>query len=72
MALYLMFATDLSGMVLFGVWPLAMLVLLACRRQASNRGVAQIAGTIAAGIVTGCPSARRLPCLARFPSCLDG
>ena len=51
MALYLMFATDLSGMVLFGVWPLAMLVLLACRRQASNRVVAQLAGTIAAGIV---------------------
>ena len=50
LALYLLFATDLSGLVLFGVWPLAMLVLLALRRQASNRDVAQIAGTIAAGI----------------------
>ena len=71
MALYLVFATDLSGMVLFGVWPLAMLVLLTFRRQATNRDVAQIAGMIAAGIVHGSPSARCLPCLARFPSCVD-
>ena len=51
MALYLLFATDLSGMVLFGVWPLAMLVLLTFRRQAANRDVAQIAGMLGGGIV---------------------
>lgn len=47
---YLALATDVSGIVLFGVWPLALLALLVFRPQAPNREVARIAGTAAAGM----------------------
>ncbi len=50
LAAYLALATDISGLVLFGVWPLALLGRLASRPQASNREVARIAGTVAAGM----------------------
>ncbi len=44
LAAYLALATDISGLMLFGVWPLALLGRLAFRPQASNREVARIAG----------------------------
>jgi hypothetical protein len=50
LAAYLALATDISGLVLFGVWPLALLGRLASRPQASNREVAGIAATVAAGM----------------------
>jgi hypothetical protein len=50
MAAYLALATDISGLVLFGMWPLALLARLAFRPQAPNQEVARIAETIAAGI----------------------
>jgi hypothetical protein len=50
LACYLALATDASGIVLFGVWPVALLALLVFRPQAPNREVARIAGTVAAGM----------------------
>ena len=50
LATYLAFATDISGLILFGVWPLALLGRLAFRPQASNREVARLLGTIVAGL----------------------
>jgi hypothetical protein len=50
LVLYLVFATDISGIVLFGFWPLALLALLAVRPHAPNREVVRIAGTVGAGI----------------------
>jgi len=50
LAVYLALATDISGLVLFGVWPLALLGRLASRPQASNREVTRIAGTVVAGM----------------------
>jgi hypothetical protein len=50
LACYLALATDVTGIVLFGVWPVALLVLLVFRPQAPNREVARIAGTAAAGV----------------------
>ncbi len=50
LAAYLVLATDISGLVLFGVWPLALLGRLASRAHAPNRDVARIAGTVAAGM----------------------
>ena len=50
LAVYLALATDISGLVLFGVWPLALLARLASRPQASNREVTRIAGTVVAGM----------------------
>jgi hypothetical protein len=50
LSLYLLLKTDISGIVLFGIWPLALLALLAMRPQAHNRDVARIVATIATGV----------------------
>lgn len=50
LAAYLALATDISGLALFGVWPLALLGRLVARPQASNREAARIVGTVAAGM----------------------
>jgi hypothetical protein len=50
LVLYLVWTTDISGLVLFGFWPLALLWRLAFRAQAPNREVARMAGMLAAGI----------------------
>ncbi len=50
MAAYLVLTSDIGGLVLFGIWPLALLARLTFRPQAPNREIARIAGTIAAGV----------------------
>jgi hypothetical protein len=51
LSLYLLFATDVSGIVLFGIWPLLFLAHLFRRPTARNRDVLVICGLVAAGIV---------------------
>jgi hypothetical protein len=51
LAAYLAAATDVSGVVLFGVWPVALLALLVSRPQASNHEVLRLAGAVITGIV---------------------
>jgi len=50
LGLYLVLATDVSGILLFGLWPMVLLVRLAFQPQARNREVARIAGLVVAGI----------------------
>ena len=50
MAAYLVLTSDIGGLVLFGIWPLALLARLTFRPQAPNREIARMAGTIAAGV----------------------
>jgi hypothetical protein len=47
---YLIRATDVSGIALFGVWPVALLARLLFRPQPANRAVVALIGWIAAGI----------------------
>ncbi len=51
LSLYLLFATDVSGIVLFGVWPLVFLVRLLKQPTARNRDVLVTCGVVAAGVV---------------------
>ena len=50
LAVYLLFATDVSGFVLFGIWPLIFLVRLFFIPAATNREVLRTAGWTAAGV----------------------
>ena len=47
---YLIRATDVSGITLFGIWPVALLVRLLFRPQPGNRAVVAVIGWIALGI----------------------
>ena len=47
---YLIRATDVSGITLFGIWPVALLVRLLFRPQPGNRAVVAVIGWIAVGI----------------------
>jgi hypothetical protein len=47
---YLIRATDVSGIALFGVWPVALLARLLFRPQPGNRVVVALIGWIAVGI----------------------
>jgi hypothetical protein len=51
LSLYLLFATDVSGIALFGIWPLLLLAHLFRRPTARNRDVLVACGLIGAGIV---------------------
>jgi hypothetical protein len=48
---YLLFASDVSGIALFGIWPLLFLAHLVKRPTTGNRDVLVICGLVAAGIV---------------------
>jgi len=50
LSVYLVTATDVSGVVLFGVWPIALLARLLFRPQPGNGSVLQALGWIALGI----------------------
>jgi len=50
LSVYLIRETDVSGIALFGIWPLALLLRLLFRPQPGNRAVATLIGWIAAGI----------------------
>ena len=62
LAAYLIRATEVGGIVLFGVWPLALLARLAFRPQAPNREVARIAGTRPRASPGGDSPGRRITC----------
>jgi hypothetical protein len=47
--MYLWFATDVSGVVLFGLWPILLLVRLLTRPQAPAQEVARIGGLLVTG-----------------------
>jgi hypothetical protein len=49
LGLYLLLATDVSGVVLFGLWPILLLVRLLTRPQAPTRAVARIGGLLMTG-----------------------
>jgi hypothetical protein len=51
LSVYLLFATDVSGIALFGIWPLLFLAQLVRRPTAGNRDVVVICGLVGAGIV---------------------
>ena len=51
LAAYLALASDLSGIVLFGIWPLIVLALLIVRPQAPPREIARIFASVGTGIV---------------------
>src|SRR5262245_15833255 len=51
LGLYLATSTDISGIVLFGLWPLLLLGRLLMRPQAPNRVVFGMMATISAGVL---------------------
>ena len=51
LAAYLALASDVSGIILFGIWPLIVLALLIVRPQAPPREIARIFASVGTGIV---------------------